>query len=76
MGRGPSSFGSQCVLGVVMLVVGVVVASRLLLAGLVNGGSLGNAVVVALPHDVGVGREAQQTLDRFSENNKYMSIFT
>lgn len=38
----------------------------LLLTGLVNCGALGDAVVVTLPYDDGVGREGEQTLDGFS----------
>lgn len=38
----------------------------LLVAGLVNGGALGNAVIVALPDDVGVYGEGEHALDRFS----------
>lgn len=40
------------------------VSGRLLLASLVNCGALSNTVVVALPYNVGVGREGKQTLDR------------
>jgi hypothetical protein len=40
------------------------VSGRLLLASLINCGALSNAVVVALPYNVGVGREGKQTLDR------------
>lgn len=40
--------------------------SGFLLAGLVNGRALSDAVVVTLPDDVGVDRESEQTLDRFS----------
>lgn len=36
-----------------------------LLAGLVDGGALGDAVVVALPYDVCVWGEGQQAFDSF-----------
>lgn len=49
---------------VVMMVVAVV-SGGLLLTSLINGRALSNAVVVALPDNVGIDREAQQTLDRF-----------
>jgi len=39
----------------------------LLLADLVQRGPLRDAVVVALPHDAGIGREGQQPLDRFTD---------
>jgi hypothetical protein len=35
-------------------------------AGLVDGGALSNAVIVALPDDVGVCGEGEHALDRFS----------
>jgi hypothetical protein len=38
----------------------------LLVASLVDGRTLCNTVVVALPDDVGVCREIKQALDRFS----------
>ena len=39
----------------------------LLLARLIESGALGDAVVVALPHDVRVRREGQQALDGLTE---------
>jgi hypothetical protein len=42
--------------------------SGLVVASLVDGRTLCNTVVVALPDDVGVCRESKQALDRFSES--------
>lgn len=53
------------VMMVVVMVMVTGVSGGLFLASLVNGRTLSNAVVVALPDDVGVGREAQQTFDGF-----------
>ena len=53
---------------IVMMVVVVMVTSvsgGLFLASLINGRALSDAVVVALPYDVGVDREAQQAFDGF-----------
>lgn len=53
-----SPFGSEMATGV---------GNRsLVMAGLINGRALGDAVVVALPDDVGVQGECKQPLDRFS----------
>jgi hypothetical protein len=50
---------------VVVVVMVAVVSRGLVLASLIDGRALRNAIVVALPYNIGVHREAQQTLDRF-----------
>lgn len=40
--------------------------SGFLVTSLINGRALGDAIIVTLPDDVGVEREGEQTLDRFS----------
>lgn len=55
-----------------MMVVVVVVMVMLVgffLTSLVNRRALSNAVVMALPYDVGVSREGKQTFDRFPDLN-------
>jgi hypothetical protein len=47
-----------------MVVVMVVAVGGLLLAGLINSRALGDAVIVALPHNVGVCGEGKQPFDR------------
>lgn len=49
---------------VVMVVVMMVAVGGLLLAGLVDSRALGDAVIVALPHDVCVCRKGKQPFDR------------
>lgn len=54
---------------VVVMMVVVMVVTRIpggfLLASLINSRALRDAVVMALPYDVGVDREAQQTFNGF-----------
>lgn len=45
------------------------------MAGLVNGGALSNAVIVALPDDVGVCGEGEHALDRFSVQRMSVLMF-
>lgn len=52
------------ILVVVMVVVMMVAVGGLLLAGLIDGRALGDAVIVALPHDVCVYGESKQAFDR------------
>jgi hypothetical protein len=40
--------------------------SGFFVTSLINGGALGDAIIVTLPDDVGVEREGEQTLDSFS----------
>lgn len=49
----------------VIVVVMLVMMVGFLLASLVNRRALSNAIVMALPYDIGVGREGKQTFDRF-----------
>lgn len=57
---------------VVVVVVVVLVVLGFLLASLVNSRALSNAVVVALPDNVGVGREGKQSFNCFPD---WVSIF-
>lgn len=50
-----------------VLVVMVVMVVGFLLASLVDSRALSNAVVVALPDDVGVGWEGEHSFDGFPE---------
>ena len=61
MRRNPSSIPAELV--VVMMVMLATVGRSLLLAGLIDGSALRNAVVVALPYNVGVGGEREQAFD-------------
>lgn len=60
--RWPSAVPS--ILVVVMVVVMMVAVGGLLLAGLIDSRALGDAVIVALPHNVGVCGEGKQPFDR------------
>lgn len=60
--RWPSAVPS--ILVAVMVVVMVVAVGGLLLAGLIDSRALGDAVIVALPHNVGVCGEGKQPFDR------------
>lgn len=51
------------VMVIMMVVVMMVVVSGLLLASLINSGALGNAVIMALPDNVGVCGEGEQPFD-------------
>ena len=62
MYRSPSSIPAVLV---VMVVVLAGVGRSLLLAGLIDGSAQRNAVVVALPYDVGVRGEREQAFDCF-----------
>lgn len=63
--RWPSAVPSiLVVVMVVMVVVMMMVVGGLLLAGLIDGRALGDAVIVALPHDVCVYGESKQAFDR------------
>lgn len=50
---------------VVMVMVVAVVSGGFFLTSLINSRALSNAVIMALPDNVGINGEAQQTLDRF-----------
>ncbi|KAI4138514.1 MAG: hypothetical protein L6R39_006752 [Caloplaca ligustica] len=41
-------------------------SNAFLLSSLGDSGPLGYAVIVALPHNVGIGREGEDALDRFA----------
>lgn len=60
--RWPSAVPS--ILVVVMVVVMMVAVGGLLMAGLIDGRALGDAVIVALPHDVCVYGESKEAFDR------------
>lgn len=64
MERMSSTIPVSVVMAVVVMVVMMI--RRLLLARLVNGCSLGDTVIVALPDDVGIGWKRQQPLDGFA----------
>lgn len=49
---------------------------RLFVAGLVDGGTLGNTVIVALPGDVRVCGEGEHALDRFSDGKYQFDVPT
>ena len=57
---------------VVVVVVMMLMVLGFLLASLVDSRALRNAVVVAFPDDVGVGREGKQSFDCFPD---WVSIF-
>lgn len=66
--RSPPSIPAEMLVLMLMLMLMLLVTrmrSGLLLAGLVNSRALGNAIVVALPDDVGVWGEGKQAFDRF-----------
>ena len=64
--RSPPSIPAEMLVLMLMLMLLVTrMRSGLLLAGLVNSRALGNAIVMALPDDVGVRGESKQAFDRF-----------